>query len=131
MDASFVSAKGDYVVGTIDVGVYGLEPILKTAHAYTGRCFVHLQHGEGDLVEVRLRARHSDTDLQAVFGEFANDVLDHCLRVKIAAETEGVRNLILAHALSGTSLIAAELETVEPGEDPVGIGRPDSEKPAT
>ena len=57
MIGRFVAVEGDYVVGTVDSGVYGLEPILKTAYDYTGAYFVHLQHGENGRIEVRLRAR--------------------------------------------------------------------------
>lgn len=131
MDARFVAAEGDYVVGVVDTAVYGLEPLLKTAYDYTGRYFVHLQHGEGSLVEVRLRAREESQDVEAAFGQFSNDLLDHCLRARIAQQTQPVRNLILAHALSGTSLIATDLEEVEPGDDPVGTSVPDHDKTAS
>jgi len=38
-------------------------------------------------------------------GQFCNEVLDQELREEIAAETRGVRDLLLAHAFSKTSLI--------------------------
>jgi len=37
-------------------------------------------------------------------GEFRNETLDQDLRLKIAAETEGYRNLILSLAFSKTPL---------------------------
>lgn len=126
MNARFVAFEDDYVVGVVDTSVYGLTPLLKTAYDYTGSFYVHLQHGAvPNQVDVRLRSREGEADLEAAFGRFMNDLLDHCLRAQIAAETEPVRNLILAHALSGTSLIGSELEAVEPGADPLGIGKPD------
>ena len=129
MDARFVALEGEYVAGTVDVGVYGLEPILKAAYLFSGEYFVHLQRGDAGRIEVRLRARSAGADLERAFGAFVNEVLDQGLRAKIAAETAPVRNLILAHALSGTTLLRAELEAVEPPADPEGVGAPDNAKP--
>jgi His-Xaa-Ser system protein HxsD len=39
---------------------------------------------------------------------FKKEVLDQDLRLKLKAETEPIRNLILAHAFSKTGLIADE-----------------------
>jgi hypothetical protein len=43
--------------------------------------------------------------------------LDQSLREIVARESEPVRNLILAHALSRTPFVDPELETVDPFAD--------------
>jgi hypothetical protein len=47
-------------------------------------------------------------------GEFCNALLDQTLREIVSQESEAERNLILAHALSRTTLIHPELETESP-----------------
>ena len=80
---------------------------------------------EGRLLRVRLRPKPpAVTDIAALAGEFVNLLLDETLREEIGRETEPVRNLILAHALSETALLRPELETADPEADPLGSPSP-------
>ena len=98
----------------VDLSVYGLEVVLKAAHRFTGRCHVHLERRPGDeeRLDVRFRAKEPSAagSLGVVAGEFFNELLDGRLRAAVARESEPVRNLILAHALSGMTLVDPELE---------------------
>lgn len=94
----------------VDLGVYGLPSVLKVAEKFTDRCFVHLQHRSERIVEVRLRTKNSEVPLDSIAGEFCNEVLDQRLREIVARESEPVRNLVLAHALSRVGLANLESE---------------------
>lgn len=122
----FVRAEGRDVLVIVDLSLYSLDALKKTAHRFTGRCAVHLQHEDETHVTVRLHLLREGVDGSLVAGEFVNALLDQTLREEIGLATEPVRNLILAHALSQTNLLSPELEEVEPHHDPLGIAQPDN-----
>jgi His-Xaa-Ser system protein HxsD len=103
----------------VDLGVYGLAALLKVADKFTDRCFVHLQRRNEQIVEVRFRSKASGVPLDAIAGEFCNEVLDQRLREIVAIESEPVRNLVLAHALSRVGLTDSEPKV--PQDDDTGI----------
>lgn len=94
----------------VDLEVYGLTALLKVADKFTDRCFVHLQRRNEQIVEVRFRSKDSQSTLDSIAGEFCNEVLDQRLREVVARESEPVRNLIFAHALSRVGLADSEPE---------------------
>lgn len=92
----------------VDLDVYGLAPVLKVADKFTDRCFVHLQLRSNRVVEVRFCSKDSPGALESIAGEFCNEILDQRLREIVSCESEPVRNLILAHALSRTELMKSQ-----------------------
>lgn len=128
MNADFVIAEGDILYARVDLGIYSATALLKVAHRFTDRCFLHLQTEADGSVGVRFRTKRPNTDRNVLAGDFMNELLDQTLREEVARETEPVRNLILAHALSETTLLRPELDSIDPAEDPYGIGKPDSSK---
>ena len=88
----------------LDTSVYSMTAIQKCAYLFTSRAFVVIQLKSEKLVEVQIRAK-SGQDNDTLVGEFLNEALDQNLRELIARETEGVRDLIITHALSKTSLL--------------------------
>jgi His-Xaa-Ser system protein HxsD len=102
----------------IDTKVYGLNAVLKAAYWFTDRAFLHLQFGDGQEIEVRLRAKHTGADVDSLVGDFMNELLDQQLRETVAAETRGIRDLVFSHALSKTPLLHRDLETADPFSDP-------------
>lgn len=88
----------------VDLQVYGLAALLKVAHRFTDRCVVHLERRDPQTIEVRFRPKGDQIPLESIAGEFCNEILDQRLREIVAHESEPVRNLILAHALSGVGL---------------------------
>jgi His-Xaa-Ser system protein HxsD len=113
MEKHFVAEDCGVFLLRIDLKIYSLEALLKTAYWYTSKCFLHLQHSSSDQVEVRFKCR-TDVQIANLPEQFINDLLDQTLRDKVARETEALRNLIVAHALSKTCLINIELETHDP-----------------
>jgi His-Xaa-Ser system protein HxsD len=101
----------------VDTSVYGLTAVLKSGYQFTGRAYLHIQRtGEGEL-EIRLRPKQAGINPDDLAGEFLNDLIDQRLREIVAKETQAARDLILAHALSKTSLLHLELETTNPFPD--------------
>ena len=128
MEIRFTKAEGDELLVIVDLGIYSRTALMKVVHSFTGRCFVHLQDESERRVKVRFRAKQPGQDCSPLAGEFMNSLLDQTLREQIGQETEPVRHLILAHALSNTSLIHPELETIDPTLDPNQVGIPDGKK---
>jgi len=126
MVADYIAAEGPVRLITVDVSVYGLRPLLKSAYLFTDRAFLHLQYRDECTIEVRFRAKRSDADTDTIARDFLNDLIDQRLREMVAAETESTRDLILAHALSKTSLLNRDLETADPVSDPRHVAKPDT-----
>ena len=110
MKATFLQVDHNGLIAQVDLGVYSLSALLRVAYRFTDRCYLHLQR-EADFVDVRFRAKAMSRDLDKIAGEFCNELLDQTLREIVSNESEPVRNLVLAHALSRTSFVDPEPET--------------------
>jgi His-Xaa-Ser system protein HxsD len=110
LKASFLHSDEDGLFIEVDLEVYGLPALLKVAYKFTDRCFIHLQYRTERSVEVRLRAKGPQVPLDVIAGEFCNEVLDQRLREIVARESEPVRNLVLAYALSRVGLANSDSE---------------------
>jgi His-Xaa-Ser system protein HxsD len=97
---------------SFDATVYKPNAIKKAAYKFGGLFYVLITQLDR-ATEVRLKPKASCTSLDALVGDFCNEVLDQELREIVAAETTGVRDLLLALAFSKTTLIEPELETGE------------------
>jgi His-Xaa-Ser system protein HxsD len=96
----------------IDTRISSLSAVKKAAYRFSDRFFVAIDPGCETEVTVRFSPKPGiAADLSVSAGEFRNELLDQDLRERIRGETEGVRRLLLAHALSQVPLIQAELET--------------------
>lgn len=114
---------------TFDEAVYCLTAIKKAAYKFSDRCWFSIE-SQNRRVSVTVDLKDScPSTLQEVLGEFSNEVLDQDLREHISKETEPLRNLIVAHAFSRTSLIDTDLEVADYREDPLGIGRDGGQLP--
>jgi His-Xaa-Ser system protein HxsD len=125
-----IRTEGPDRLAQIDLSVYSLEAVLKSAYRFTGRCYVHLQHGNINTVEVRMRPKRKEDDPDLAVRNFLNDLLDQRMRGLIAAETAGERILIMAHALSRANLVRPDLESAEPTTDPQHVSTPDRKRVA-
>lgn len=106
-----------------DSHVYRLSAAKKAAYRLGDRCFVKIAILPEGGIQVKLTAKSEKVSLEALEGDFRNELLDQDLRESIAEETERIRNLLLAQAFSGLSLTDAETDTTDYREDPLGIGR--------
>lgn len=123
--AWIVAREADALAVRIQAGVYGETAILKAAHAFTDRCYLHLERdGVGDTV-CRMRAKSRECDMQVLAGAFLNELLDQALRERLLAQTEAVRRVIIAQAFSGIGLSRPEFDTADHLVDPFDVAQPD------
>jgi His-Xaa-Ser system protein HxsD len=85
--------------------LYGLEAIKRAAYRLSDRLLVDITPGERTIVcSLVVRTPTESSRDNEPIEAFKLEVLDQDLRSSIAAETEAVRNLILAYAFSKTGL---------------------------
>ena len=109
-----IESEGTVRLIVIDTSVYGEKTALKSAYRFSDKAFIHIQQRAEKQIEVRLRAKNSGDDIDLLAGEFTNDLLEQRLREIVAKETEPIRDLIITHALSKTTIINGPLETMDP-----------------
>lgn len=113
----------------VDESLYPLDTIQGAAYLFLDRCYVFLDRPADQRVAVVLRSK-GDTDepaLEALAGEFANELLNQALRKAVGASNAKIREFILAKAFfsvdapSSIDKLLAELdaEEMEPLEIPV------------
>jgi len=105
-----VSRVGDAHCLSLSTAIYGLEAIKKTAYRFADKVSVIIQPGDDNTVSVLFNfvGKHAANDPDKIIADFCNELLDQDLREIIKNETMPVRNLILAHAFSRTSLVEQE-----------------------
>ena len=90
------------VVLQIREDIYPLDAIYGASYLFIDRCFVFLDRPEDQVVSVRLRTKdqkQSDTGnedlsvLEALVGEFANELLNQVLRFRITESTAKIENI--------------------------------------
>ena len=84
--------------------VFGLEAVKKAAYRFIDRFSIDIILADG-LIECHLNFADAEKSVSFWVDEFKKEVLDQDLRQQVKAESEPVRNLILAHAFSQSSLI--------------------------
>jgi His-Xaa-Ser system protein HxsD len=98
-----MSTAGNGCEIRFDRQVYSTDAVQKAAYRFVDRMAVNLQVTDTHVICVAV----VDSGVAApddVIHDFQKEVLDQNLRLKIAAETESIRHLILAHAFSRTGL---------------------------
>jgi His-Xaa-Ser system protein HxsD len=89
---------------TVELPLYGQEGLFRACYAFTDRCFLFLREAGSSKVTVILRKRQSPKTLDALVEEFANELINQSLRAQLAAETKGVREMIVAQAFAESDL---------------------------
>lgn len=128
-----VATPGDRRVRfVIDEEIYDLDAIHGAAYLFVDRCFVWLDRPADRKVAVVLRARGAATadELEALAGEFANELLNQALRKRVGAANARIREFIMAKAFfsvdapSTIDKLLAELDEEELADDPLDIPVP-------
>ncbi len=90
-----------------DSSAYSVTAVQKACYRFTNIASFEVKTDDASKTRVICTAlgEKSDEGMQHLGQLLRNEVLDQHLREKIRTETEGVRNLILAHAFSKTGLI--------------------------
>lgn len=87
--------------------LYSVETIKKTAYKFADRASIILTSDTEQQITVlfNFTGCHALGDPDQVIADFCNELLDQDLREAIKRESEPLRNLLLAHAFSRTSLV--------------------------
>ena len=104
-----------------DLNTYRLSAIKKAAYRFSGMYRIDITTLPQNQVVVTMTTLR---DLSAQEGDtlvFENEVLDQELREIVAEETKTVRDILLAQAFSGISLIDPSGETADYSSDPLNI----------
>ena len=112
--------------------IYPLDAIYGTAYLFIDRCYVFLQRPADKQVSLRLRGKKAlDTSqLEALAGEFTNELLNQILRFRIGSSTSKIREYYMARAFvshpaqSSIDALLAELDAEELEEDDLEISVP-------
>lgn len=117
-----VSEEGFCV--SVDTDIYSLDALFRVCYTFTDRCYLFLQYGErASLVKVRFTRKTPECDLSRLVGEFSNALIDQRVRLQIASETKGIRELIVAQAFAEADLIDRTFSEASYLDDPKGIAR--------
>lgn len=130
------SLRPDHVSFEVDESVYPLEAVYGACYLFLERCYVYLSRSKPAAVDVRLTAREPATpaELDALAGEFANELLAQVTRLRLAQATTRIREYYTAAALRAAASapsvddLLAELESEDLLEDPLEIMVPWEEK---
>jgi len=116
----------------VDEDLYSPDAIYSAAYLFIDRAYVFLARPAERKVRVRLRTKAAATEaeLEALAGEFANELLNSQLRFRIGRATAPIREHYMARAFFGREQSAtiaellAELDAEELAEDPLEIPVP-------
>lgn len=121
----------------VDASLYPLGALYAAAYVFLDRCYVLLDRPDAAHVRVSLSWKKGEPPagaLEAMAGEFANELLSCAWRARIAEESRAVIEATTARALSGAMGAPSldDLESFEFGddafEDPLGIAMSWEEK---
>jgi len=125
---------GRTVAVVIDEELYPLDAIYGAAYLFVDRCWLFLDRPGDKQVQVRLRSKDAEPSadvLDALAGEFANELLNQVLRLRIGDSTRSLREYTLARAFFGDDggrpdidALLAELDAEELADDPLEIQVP-------
>ncbi|MCB9759234.1 MAG: His-Xaa-Ser system protein HxsD [Alphaproteobacteria bacterium] len=114
--------------------IYPRDAIYGAAYLFVDRCYLFLSRPADREVGVRLRLKTaqeaSEEALEALAGEFANELLNQVLRFRVGESTRRIREYTMARAFfsqpARTSIDAllAELDAEDMEEDPLEISVP-------
>jgi His-Xaa-Ser system protein HxsD len=120
------------VILEVDETLYPLDAIYGTCYLFVDRCYVFLERTEDKKVRIRLRAKSETSPevLEALVGEFANELLNQVLRFKVSEATAQIREYTMARAFvsspaqASIDALLAELDAEELEEDDLEISVP-------
>ncbi len=108
----------------VDESIYPLECVMSTAYVFIDRCYVLLDKvPEGVKISISPKPSTNGDELQAIAGDFQNELLGQALRMRIAQRHEKVRETIVARALFGAAPRISEFapEQPAPSDEQIGV----------
>ena len=132
-----VASTPDAVRFVIDEDLYPRDAVLGASYLFVDRCWILLDRPGDKQIGVRLKPKTgSSVTLEAIEGEFCNELLNQVLRIRVGDATRQLREYTMARAFFGddtqTSIDAllAELDAEELADDDLEIAVPWEQAPA-
>ena len=102
----------------IDLRLFTLTAILRTAYWFTAHYYLHLQYSKNsrDELEVFLKAKGNFVSENPA-GEFLNNLIDNEIQVGLESGSSEIRKLIIEHAFRDTSVLNTNLDVMPIIED--------------
>jgi His-Xaa-Ser system protein HxsD len=112
--------------------LYPLDVIQGASYLFIDRCYVWLDRPADKQVKVVLRSKGAATpaELEALAGEFSNELLNQALRKNIGDTNAKIREFVMARAFFAADMpstvdrLLAELDAEEMAVDPLEISVP-------
>ncbi len=108
----------------VDRKIYPMELIFGACFIFIDRCYVYIDREGADKLKITLKGKSklSEEDLEALSGEFHNELLNQALRKKIGQANRRIREYIVSRALfSAEPVDEVEPEFDEGIEDGIGL----------
>ncbi len=135
-------AETNAAVLSLDAGVYPIDVVYGAAYALIDRAYVLLDKesradGKGSrfLVHLRGKAKLDEAGVQALSGEFGNELLSQALRRKVVKQNGKLIEEIVTQAIAGATGASLPQDFVDDDDDdldflddPLGIAVPWEEK---
>jgi His-Xaa-Ser system protein HxsD len=118
----------------LDEAVYPLEAVYGASYIFIDRCYVLVDKPAAGKWRVTLAGKKEGVDLQALAGEFANELLSCAWRAQITQQNRAVIEAVTTQAIAGAMgpPTLDDLEkfdfSAETFEDPLGIAKSWEEK---
>ena len=112
--------------------LFEIDAIYGAAYLFVDRCWLFMTRPEDGVVGVNLKSK-DDADeaaLEALAGEFSNELLNQAIRIQITESTSTLREYTMARAFfttpvqSSIDALLAELDAEELEEDELEISVP-------
>ena len=94
---------------SFDAAVYSVDAVKAACYRFIDRFASDIEVRGGRIIcHIKFDSKLSNAAHESQIDDLKKEILDQDLRLKLKAETEPIRNLILSHAFSKTGLISDE-----------------------
>jgi His-Xaa-Ser system protein HxsD len=122
-EPAVVTFGGTQVALKVDLSIYAIAALRRTAYKFTDRCYLFLARCEDPgWLMVTFGAKDEQQNLAPLLGEFCNELLDQQIRDDLANEAGTIRDLIVAQAFAEGNLLDPQRDEGSYQDDPLGIG---------
>ena len=113
----------DSYVVIVDPSAYSVETVMKTCYLFLDQCYLFVEPEGEDKIKVYFTPLNSADNMLELIGEFSNRLIWQETRSRVAAETQAIKELIVAQAFSEANIISGTATAADYNLDPTGIAK--------
>jgi His-Xaa-Ser system protein HxsD len=108
-------SKDNMITFEVNRKIYPMEMIFGAGFIFIDRCYVYIDRNGNDKIKVTLKGKTelNESQLEALSGEFNNELLNQALRKKIGQSNRRIREYIVSRALFSAEPVDDEEEEFE------------------